>query len=173
MNSMISHWRRGVLGVCLCVVTSVAGRAQTPVVPSVELPKAIQEQLKDAYPGWTIVTPQDGCDGAGLMVSADLDNDQMPDTALVIATPDGKQQLLAILPRVDKAVIHELGGWTAAADMARLHVLPMGRKFRRVGATLDDYFSAPTLAVGSCSAATTAFVWNGLTFMATPLQMTR
>jgi hypothetical protein len=170
MNAMISQWRRGVLGVCLCVVTSVAARAQTPVVPPVELPKAVQEQLKDAYPGWAIVTPEGGCDGARLMVSADLDNDQMPDIALVISTPDGKRQLLAILPRVHKAVIHQLGAWTGAADMVRLHVLPMGRKFRGVGVTLDDYFSAQTLAAGSCSAATTAFVWNGVTFVSTPLQ---
>lgn len=180
MKTPIFLWQGAALGVSLLVSFPVIAAAQSvsqEPPTHVELSDAVQSQLEDAYPGAAVatVTPDTpGCaaaaPGSPLLVRADFDNDGLADYGVVITTPGGTPQVLAMLPRVNALVIHELGSWTPSSQTLRLHVLPMGRKFRAADATLDDYFSAPTLAAGTCTEATTAYLWTGLGFRATPLR---
>ena len=176
MTIPVSPWRGALLGVSLLALCPGPARAQAAAPPAaavVVLPEDLHDQLDDAYPGWAVKN-ETACDAAGaaapLLLTADFDNDELADYGLVITKPDGTAHLLAILARVNRAAIHELGAWVESAGATHLRVLPMGRKFRPADTALDDYFSAPTLAAGTCTEAATAYLWTGMGFRATPLK---
>ena len=176
MKNSLSPRPGALLGVFLLAFVPVSAQPQVtspPAASAAELSEDIREELDERYPGWTVKTGA-GCDaasaGAPLQLSADFDNDQLPDQAVVIVKSGSTTELLAILTRDKNAIIHELGPWT---DGTAMHVLKPGKKFRPADSLLDDYFSAHTLGAGPCTGATTAYIWTGKGFRTTALQVNR
>jgi hypothetical protein len=168
--------RRSILVLLLIAATSVAF-AQAPAGQSggAALPKRASEVLDKRFKDWRLASVEPGTDSclknlAGQSPSfaeADLTGDGTIDYALQIATTDGVL-VVALIGRLRDFTVNEVVPAGPASNRV-LEIRKRGTRFREPGAAVDDFFGADTITLTECGKATTAYLWTGAEFRATPL----
>lgn len=175
------------VSLCLSILAMAAFAAgcATPAPPptlpatldAATLPPAARAALNTQWPhqGWQLatITPADiSCPAAAkasnVIVTSDLDSDNLPDIALEVTTPHGVR-LVALMARDDGYHLFDLDGLGDRAASAGLVIEKRGDRYVSQATTFEDYFSQDTVATVSCGQGTTSYFWNGLGFSKTAL----
>jgi hypothetical protein len=144
------------------------GSSKTPSADG--LPRAAHEALvkkwKNTWKAAAIEAQATSCQTgstASPVVSADFDNDTLPDYAMAVQTPEGVR-LVALLARGKDYKLVDIDALGSGESTAFLGIEKRGQKFVDPKSAAEDYFASDTLATYRCGASANVYIWSGSAF---------
>jgi hypothetical protein len=168
---------RFVLIVPLTLAVACASmRGGTPqTVDGVAISREARRALDLHFKRWEVaaVDPAAGscaAAGAGSKVSAhgDFDGDGRADIALAVKTDNGVR-LVVLLARAHQSDLFDIDSLGDSKSNTFLATAPRGGAFRTPTGLVTDFFSTDTVTTNQCGQSMTAFLWNGSSFLKTPI----
>jgi hypothetical protein len=136
------------------------------------LPDDARDALGDRWPDWELASAVASCEAGPLqrVVPFDADGDGRQDVAVAVRAADAVHVAI-FLNRPWGYILHDVDALPGATGALSLGVAQAGDRFKAQGRTLADFFSNATLVVSTCEGTLTGYLWNGVRFEKTPLEL--
>lgn len=152
---------------------SVRGSLDVPAMSGTTISRGAWAAFQSRWPGAVLGDQrQNTCsqspDGTGALLSADLNGDRTTDTVAWMTTGETTRLAAAFARTGGEFTVVEVGSPQELGD-GYLVLARQGTPFQKASASVEFYFGLDTVLVRHCNGRRTAWLWNGETFRATPM----